>query len=71
MSKGNPNTTEVILGLDEDDIRDFKRAVEKRLSWALDGRMAMPPGAGSLESRAIGEICRGWLESLWGDGGAM
>ena len=65
MSSENfSKTTTVTLELDEDDIRDFRAAAKERLSWAIDGKMALPDGGGNLEGRAMGEICRGWLESL-------
>ena len=52
------------LEVDEDDWRDIELAMLERLRMSDCAERALPPGEGNLEGRALGEICRSFLECL-------
>lgn len=52
-----PFTQTITLIVDDDDYRDIVAAVKRRRSWEV-----MPEGGGNPTGRAVGEICRGWME---------
>lgn len=52
------------LRLDRDDAEAIEEAVAERLSWRVNGEEIMPPGDSCLVGSALGEVCRGWLDTV-------
>lgn len=65
--KGSRDETRTItLEVDPDDYRSINEAIALRQTFLKPKghRNPLPPGAGNLPGRYIGEICRGWLEFM-------
>lgn len=59
-----PRGSDVVLILDNADLRAVSDAIERRKAWQLNGKTIMPDGTSSETAALIAEICRGWMEQL-------